>query len=551
MPVIFAACKSRSRIYDNFTVVFERLLRSTSERRLHGAEGNLKNCSFDFKSPAGLILLFGRSDLTKNSKISPITCASARWRKLSCSDLMQADLSTFILISKRRLKIVLPNCTIDWSFIEELWCTLIKRPVVTTCGPVPHHSDGKLCVSRDAADEEAKEQKRVNKQIEEQLQKDKQLYRATHRLLLLGAGESGKSTIVKQMRILHINGFSERERRDKITDIKRNIRDSITVIVRSMEELNPPIRLEKSSNMEHVRYMLEVACVPDFEYPDDFFDRVKDLWRDQGVQASYERSNEYQLIDCAKYFLDKIDEVRKVDYTPSEQDILRCRVMTTGIFETKFEVDKVRFHMFDVGGQRDERRKWIQCFNDVTAVIFVCASSSYNMVLLEDKTVNRLRESLSLFKSIWNNRWLKTISVILFLNKQDLLAEKIKSGRHKLEDYFPEYSNYLIPSDAQFEPGEDPCVVRAKYFIRGEFLKLCLPSMREQAAGVPLPCVLTEESASAKPLVQTGRGGTLTLHALRSLFRRLPVTAGTIVILISRVQWIRKIFEECSTIAVI
>ncbi|KRZ34026.1 Guanine nucleotide-binding protein G(s) subunit alpha [Trichinella pseudospiralis] len=374
----------------------------------------------------------------------------------------------------------------------------------------------RLCVSRDAADEEAKEQKRVNKQIEEQLQKDKQLYRATHRLLLLGAGESGKSTIVKQMRILHINGFSERERRDKITDIKRNIRDSITVIVKSMEELNPPIRLEKSSNMEHVRYMLEVACVPDFEYPDDFFDRVKDLWKDQGVQASYERSNEYQLIDCAKYFLDKIDEVRKVDYTPSEQDILRCRVMTTGIFETKFEVDKVRFHMFDVGGQRDERRKWIQCFNDVTAVIFVCASSSYNMVLLEDKTVNRLRESLSLFKSIWNNRWLKTISVILFLNKQDLLAEKIKSGRHKLEDYFPEYSNYLIPSDAQFEPGEDPCVVRAKYFIRGEFLKLCLPSMREQAAGVPLPCVLTEESASAKPLVQTGRGGTLTLHALRS-----------------------------------
>ncbi|KRX14029.1 Guanine nucleotide-binding protein G(s) subunit alpha [Trichinella nelsoni] len=499
MPVIFAACKSRSRIYDNFTVVFERLLRSTSERRLHGAEGNLKNSSFDCNSPpAGLILLLLGRQKISHEKNSPTARASrrrlpvqncslvsilfilaqakktkndARSRKLSCSDLMQADLSTFILISKRRLKIVLPNCTIDWSFIEQqLWCTLIKRPVVTTCGPVPHHSDGKLCVSRDAADEEAKEQKRVNKQIEEQLQKDKQLYRATHRLLLLGAGESGKSTIVKQMRILHINGFSERERRDKITDIKRNIRDSITVIVKSMEELSPPIRLEKSSNMEHVRYMLEVASAPDFQYPDDFFDRVKSLWRDQGVQASYERSNEYQLIDCAKYFLDKIDEVRKIDYTPSEQDILRCRVMTTGIFETKFEVDKVRFHMFDVGGQRDERRKWIQCFNDVTAVIFVCASSSYNMVLLEDKTVNRLRESLSLFKSIWNNRWLKTISVILFLNKQDLLAEKIKSGRHKLEDYFPEYSNYLIPSDAQFEPGEDPCVVRAKYFIRGEFL---------------------------------------------------------------------------------
>lgn len=61
--------------------------------------------------------------------------------------------------------------------------------------------------------------------------------------------------------------------------------------------------------------------------------------------------------------------------------------------------------MFDVGGQRDERRKWIQCFNDVTAIIFVTACSSFNMVLREDPTQNRLRESLDLFKSIWNNRY--------------------------------------------------------------------------------------------------------------------------------------------------
>lgn len=92
--------------------------------------------------------------------------------------------------------------------------------------------------------------------------------------------------------------------------------------------------------------------------------------------------------------------------------------------------------MFDVGGQRDERRKWIQCFNDVTAIIFVTACSSYNMVLREDPTQNRLRESLDLFKSIWNNRWLRTISVILFLNKQDLLAEKVLAGA-----YFNQYKN--------------------------------------------------------------------------------------------------------------
>ena len=71
------------------------------------------------------------------------------------------------------------------------------------------------------------------------------------------------------------------------------------------------------------------------------------------------------------------------------------------------------------------------------------------MVLREDPSQNRLRESLELFKSIWNNRWLRTISVILFLNKQDLLAEKIRLGKSRLEDYFPDYSNYTTPSDGK------------------------------------------------------------------------------------------------------
>ena len=63
------------------------------------------------------------------------------------------------------------------------------------------------------------------------------------------------------------------------------------------------------------------------------------------------------------------------------------------------------FSMFDVGGQREERRKWIQCFNDVTAIIFVTACDSYNMMLYEDEGENRLRESLELFRNIWNNRF--------------------------------------------------------------------------------------------------------------------------------------------------
>uniref|UniRef100_A0A8C4PVW2 Guanine nucleotide-binding protein G(s) subunit alpha n=1 Tax=Equus asinus asinus TaxID=83772 RepID=A0A8C4PVW2_EQUAS len=73
-------------------------------------------------------------------------------------------------------------------------------------------------------------------------------------------------------------------------------------------------------------------------------------------------------------------------------------------------------------------------------------------------------------------RWLRTISVILFLNKQDLLAEKVLAGKSKIEDYFPEFARYTTPEDATPEPGEDPRVTRAKYFIRDEFLRISTAS---------------------------------------------------------------------------
>ncbi|RWS29981.1 guanine nucleotide-binding protein-like protein, partial [Leptotrombidium deliense] len=314
--------------------------------------------------------------------------------------------------------------------------------------------------------DEDKRRKEANKRIEKQIQKDKQIYRATHRLLLLGAGESGKSTIVKQMRILHVNGFSEEEKRQKIEDIKKNIRDAILTITGAMSTLVPAVHLEHAENQWRVDYIQDVASSPDFDYPSEFYEHTEILWRDRGVQSAYERSNEYQLIDCAKYFLDRVNVIKLPDYTPSEQDILRCRVLTSGIFETKFQVEKVNFQLV---------KNYIKTAIQATFFLLV-SCSSYNMVLREDPNQNRLRESLDLFKSIWNNRWLRTISVILFLNKQDLLAEKVKAGKSKIEDYFPEFTPYQIPSEVILEPGEDAEFARAKYFIRDEFLRISTAS---------------------------------------------------------------------------
>jgi guanine nucleotide-binding protein G(o) subunit alpha len=183
----------------------------------------------------------------------------------------------------------------------------------------------------------------------------------------------------------------------------------------SMRERDAGMVLDKISRM---------ADTEPFE--PELLEAMKRLWVDSGVQLCFSRSNEYQLNDSAKYFLDKLDEIGNSNYLPSTQDILRTRVKTTGIVEINFSFKDLNFRVFDVGGQRSERKKWIHCFEDVTAIIFIVALSEYDQVLVEDETTNRMHESLRLFDSICNNKWFVNTSIILFLNKKDLFEEKIQ-----------------------------------------------------------------------------------------------------------------------------
>lgn len=136
-------------------------------------------------------------------------------------------------------------------------------------------------------------------------------------------------------------------------------------------------------------------------------------------------------------YLDSLDRISNPSYIPTQDDVLRTRVKTTGIVETRFNFKGLNFRMFDVGGQRSERKKWIHCFDGVTAIIFTVALSGYDLVLAEDEEMNRMIESMKLFDSICNNQWFTKTSIILFLNKKDLFAEKIKKS--PLTVCFPEY----------------------------------------------------------------------------------------------------------------
>ncbi|KAF4072322.1 hypothetical protein AMELA_G00261740 [Ameiurus melas] len=295
------------------------------------------------------------------------------------------------------------------------------------------------------ASAEDKEMAKRSKELEKQLQEDADKESRTVKLLLLGAGESGKSTIVKQMKILHQGGYTKEEQIAFKSIIYGNILQSSLALIRGMEMLGitygAPAAQEDGQKLQNLADSTE-----DGTLPKELADIIKRLWKDSGVQAAYERAAEYQLNDSAGYYLSDMDRICGADYLPTEQDVLRSRVKTTGIIEEQFGCKELHFRMFDVGGQRSERKKWIHCFEGVTCIIFCGALSAYDMVLVEDDEVNRMHESLHLFNSICNHRFFAKTSIVLFLNKKDLFEQKILKVH--LSICFPEYNGPNTYDDA-------------------------------------------------------------------------------------------------------
>jgi len=278
----------------------------------------------------------------------------------------------------------------------------------------------------------------------------------TVKLLLLGAGESGKSTIAKQMKIIHLEGFTDEERNEYKTVIFNNVFGAMKTMLKASQELDIHIKTKK--NRAVARKLLDDDSYFTGEITPAIAEDIKALWADAGIQKTYSRQNEYQLTDSAAYYIGAIDRLAAADYSPTVDDVLRSRAKTTGIIETEFKVDGVTFQMVDVGGQRSERKKWMHCFTDVTALIFCVALSEYDLKLYEDNETNRMHESVKLFKEICNSKWFAETSTILFLNKSDLFKEKIRKSSIKV--CFPDYTG----PDSDFQASVE--------FVTDKFIKL-------------------------------------------------------------------------------
>ncbi|WAQ97673.1 GNA12-like protein [Mya arenaria] len=303
-------------------------------------------------------------------------------------------------------------------------------------------------------DPDLKRQSDISKQIDEQLKREKIQFRRTVKILLLGAGESGKSTFLKQMRIIHGEDFDQRTLTEFRDTIYSNIIKGMRVLIDAREKLAIPWGEE--SNARHAQFVFSYDNSQlDENVFQNYVESLELLWKDEGILAAFARRREFQLGDSLRYFLSIIHRIGKPDYVPLKLDILHARKATKGITEHQIDINRIPFLFVDVGGQRSQRQKWFQCFEGITAILFLASSSEFDQVLMEDRRTNRLFESCDIFETIINNKIFCNVSIILFLNKTDLLEEKVKVV--SIRDTFPEFE------------GDPHCLDDVQNFILGLF----------------------------------------------------------------------------------
>ncbi|XP_023213905.1 guanine nucleotide-binding protein subunit alpha homolog [Centruroides sculpturatus] len=288
------------------------------------------------------------------------------------------------------------------------------------------------CLLRLRYSQDEIEQIQRSKKIDRMLKRDKRTIRRQIKLLLLGAGESGKSTFLKQMRIIHGHYFDVDCLNEYRFIIYQNIVKGMKVLVDARQKLH--IEWGNADNSRYGRHLMsyEDKMLMDQRLFSEYAESVRHLWSDPSIRMAFDRRREFQL-----KFLEEKNQPE--NYVPSNQDILHARKATKGITEFLVSIHSVPFLFVDVGGQRSQRQKWFQCFENVTSILFFVSSSEFDQVLVEDRCTNRFLESLNIFDTIANNRCFSEISIILFLNKTDLLRDKLKRKDTNILRYFPTF----------------------------------------------------------------------------------------------------------------
>jgi len=161
------------------------------------------------------------------------------------------------------------------------------------------------------------------------------------------------------------------------------------------------------------------------------------LWNDKIVRKLL-TAQRVGMEELSSFFLDNLTRIAVPDYEPTDDDILQARLKTLGVTEHRFTLrpnathgdtlNVADFRIYDVGGSRNQRATWMPFFDDVNAIVFLAPISAFDQTLVEAPDVNRLEDTFALWKIICSSKLLVKVSLVLLLNKRDILQRKLDSG---------------------------------------------------------------------------------------------------------------------------
>jgi len=308
-----------------------------------------------------------------------------------------------------------------------------------------------------------------SQKIDQQLLADQKRDALKYKILVLGTGESGKSTFVNQMLHLENQQFSPKDIESYIYALRSNVLESLHHYIVKSKELH----LVFTPREYEARELIEIAYrdLQDKVPPPSIVEEIMHLWKSNFIQflhrikdlpASALSAEEVELkklqdekvensgtiekmkerywnLDAVDYYMANAKRIFDPNFAPVIEDIIMARKRTTSILTSKLTYKNITWNIVDVGGQVSERRKWIHQFSEVQAIIYVINLADYTNEMFEVEGKNRMHDSLECFDEICHNAIFLETPIYLFFNKRDLFENKIKKG-NLLQDCFPEYT---------------------------------------------------------------------------------------------------------------
>lgn len=239
--------------------------------------------------------------------------------------------------------------------------------------------------------------------------------------LVLGAGYSGKTTCIK-----HLTPLTPKDMEPYGPILEEQYKALLEHLIEFDHHKSALVEAKQDTKTEQ-----DTKEEPAKEQT--LLSRLQQLWKAYGWywplpsgadQTENLFSPSYQF-ENAKYLMDRaVARLGKPPEPVSKQDVLNARIRTTGILEKQFQMtcsdgEVLTGNVYDVGGPRNERKKWMHCFRNVTVMIFVVDLGSYCQKLWEDENTCSLIEQLELFEQICSSKWFPDTLVCLVFNHLD------------------------------------------------------------------------------------------------------------------------------------